>query len=180
MHKSNVASQTKKQEGVSIIDVHLNDRCYKRVPSIYLPVYLPIHAPRRAELLFTFHYLNFLESRCLKRNPFAYCVSFLNRLRAIVKLNFVNYHFTFFHLVISWKRAYGISSCYFFIEWKIFCKVKVNKRINWEWKHARACGMHATRISRGSIKVSTCTGVEQTSSTDGPITTGAQSRPTEL
>lgn len=44
--------------------------------------------PPRAELLFTFHYLNFLEPRCLKRNPFTYCVSFLNWWRAIVKLNF--------------------------------------------------------------------------------------------
>lgn len=77
-------------EVCTIIDAHLNDRCYKRVPSIYPLPPLPTirFVPPRAELLFTFHYLNFLEPRCLKRNPFTYCVSFLNRWRAIVKLNF--------------------------------------------------------------------------------------------
>lgn len=109
--ESNVARQTKKHRGVYYNRCSLK-RQMLQTGAINLspPPYTlhPIPAPPRAELLFTFHYLNFLEPRCLKRNPFTYCVSFLNSWRAIVKLNFFRL-FIFFSLFSS--SVYSVSRC---------------------------------------------------------------------
>lgn len=140
--ESNVACQTKKQRGVYYNRCSLK-RQMLQTGSINLPL-LPrpepaSSPPPRPELLFTFHYLIFFESRCLKRNPFAYCVSFLNRWRTIVKLNifrlfiFVDHGTCFFFLSFAsasdtFVRRKFIRFPYFFnikaLRYSVSCSVR--------------------------------------------------------
>lgn len=68
--ESNVAYQTKNTKTCTIIDVHLNDRCYKRIPSIYPPARFPIPTPHEGRIVIHVPLPQFFKTEVPEKVPF--------------------------------------------------------------------------------------------------------------